>query len=54
MPEHTPADVAADEKDGATEQEHPRGTVVLMMLFLFMIVAMWGWIYMILLQRAGR
>ena len=35
----------------AHEEEHPRGTLFLMLLFLVMIVAMWGYLYLLLLAR---
>lgn len=33
------------------EEGHPRGTLLLMLLFLVMIVAMWGYMYLLLLGR---
>jgi hypothetical protein len=40
---------AAEEAHG--EEEHPRGTMLLMMLFLILIVGMWGYVYLMMLNR---
>ena len=37
--EHT-EDVAADD-----EEDKPRGTLFIMILFLIMLVGMWSWVY---------
>lgn len=34
------------------EGEHPKGTLFLMLLFLIAMVAMWGYIYVMMLQAA--
>jgi len=37
---------------GVEEHEaHPRGTLFLMLMFLILIVAMWGYIYLMMLGR---
>lgn len=37
-----------------TDEEHePRGTVVMMVLFLLIIIGVWVWTYATLLERAG-
>ena len=48
-PEAT-APVGADES-GHDEGGHPRGTLLLMLLFLVMIVGMWGYMYLMMLGR---
>lgn len=40
--------------DHETEEEHePRGTVVMMALFLLLIIGMWVWTYAVLLERGA-
>jgi hypothetical protein len=39
---------SAQHEDG----EHPKGTLFLMLLFLIAMVAMWGYIYVLMLQAA--
>lgn len=34
-------------------EEHPRGTLFLLLVYLMMIVGMWGWVYYIMLGRGG-
>lgn len=45
MAEHT------DDATGAPHEEHPRGTLVLMLGFLALTAALWGWVYVLLLSR---
>ena len=33
-------------------EEHPRGTLVLMMIYLVIIIGLWGSVYLTLLQRS--
>lgn len=42
------AEPAHEEEEG----EHPKGTLFLMLLFLIAMVAMWGYIYVMMLQAA--
>jgi hypothetical protein len=43
---------AAPEPDHVEEGEHPKGTLFLMLLFLIAMVAMWGYIYVLMMQAA--
>lgn len=46
------SDLPPEVRDGAVEEEHhPRGTFLLLMLFLLLIVGYWAWTYVILLER---
>ena len=53
MAETNPADPneVAAEVVAEGGEEHPRGTMLLMLLYLIMIVAMWGYIYVVMVQR---
>lgn len=44
-----PEDRHGPPEDGV--DDHPRGTMLLTLLFLMLIVAMWGYIYMLMLGR---
>ncbi|MGI9646160.1 MAG: hypothetical protein ACR2O6_12715 [Ilumatobacteraceae bacterium] len=46
-----PADANADAEVVDDEHEDPRGTMVLMLLFLLLIAAMWIWAYYALWSR---
>jgi hypothetical protein len=35
------------------ELEHPRGTLVLLLLYVLAIAGMWGYIYLLLLRNAS-
>jgi hypothetical protein len=35
------------------EQFHPKGTVLVMVLFFFTIVALWGYVYLIMLSQGA-
>jgi hypothetical protein len=37
--------------DGHEDEHHPKGTFLLLMLFLALVVGYWAWTYMILLGR---
>lgn len=51
-PEAEAAEVESPpEPDAPHEEENPRGTMLLMMLFLILIVGMWGYVYLIMLGR---
>jgi hypothetical protein len=45
-----PNEVAAEAVAEGGE-EHPRGTMLLMLLYLIVIIAMWGYIYVVMVQR---
>jgi hypothetical protein len=52
MTDRPPPEERVDKPPEAEHDEpHPRGTMFLMMLFLIAIVAMWGYIYLMMLQR---
>lgn len=57
MSENQPPEAEAAEResppepDVTHEEENPRGTMLLMMLFLILIVGMWGYVYVIMLGR---
>jgi len=45
---------AAPRDDGGADHDteaHPRGTLVLMLLYLVLTVAMWGYLYAMLMGR---
>ena len=35
------------------EEQHPRGTLFLMLVFLMAIVGMWSYIYLLMLEQGG-
>jgi hypothetical protein len=43
------------EKEQKQPQEpqgaHPRGTVVILIIFVITLIVLWGWVYLILLSR---
>jgi len=39
------------EKPGETEQFHPKGTILVLILFMLTLIALWGSVYLILLSR---
>jgi hypothetical protein len=48
-----PIESAAELQDeGAGGQEHPKGTLFLMLLFLIFIIAVWGYVYLTMLARS--
>jgi hypothetical protein len=48
----TGADVAPDPASGHAEgEEHPRGTMAIMLAFIVVIAVLWGWVYLLLLAR---
>lgn len=40
----------SEEKD-EREEFHPKGTIVIMIIFLITLIVLWGTVYWILLQR---
>ena len=34
------------------EEEHPRGTMVIMLIYLVLIVVLWGSMFLVLLERS--
>jgi hypothetical protein len=30
---------------------HPRGTLLIMLIFLMLIIALWGYVYLLMLER---
>ncbi len=41
-----------EEQDLQTEEEfNPRGTIVVLIIFLITMIALWGYIYLLLIQR---
>lgn len=45
------ADEAMEPPEVEEPEEHPRGTMVLMLLFLLLIALMWAWAYYSLIVR---
>lgn len=39
--------------EGEDGQFHPKGTVLVMVLFFFTIVALWGYVYLIMLSQGA-
>ena len=35
------------------EQFHPKGTVLLMVIFFILIVALWGYVYLLMLSQGA-
>ncbi len=50
--EGEPARPAADSQEETREEAHPRGTLFLMLVFLIMIIAFWGYLYVVMLERS--
>lgn len=43
----------ADEDREQPEEEHPLGTLVILLIYLVIIFGLWGSVYLTLLQRRG-
>lgn len=41
------------EQPDDNQEFHPRGTVVILVLFVLMIIALWGSVYLILLSQGA-
>ncbi|MEI2689407.1 MAG: hypothetical protein V9H69_06735 [Anaerolineae bacterium] len=39
--------------DNDDEQFHPKGTVLVMVVFFFLIVALWGYVYLMMLSQGA-
>lgn len=39
------------EKEKKNNEFHPKGTILILILFLLMLIVLWGTVYWILLQR---
>ena len=39
--------------DGEEEMAHPKGTLFLMLLYLMLIIALWGYMYLVMIERGS-
>ncbi len=41
----------ASAQQGDPEMEHPKGTLVIVLLYMVTIIILWSWVYQILISR---